>query len=180
MAYTISNPLLAPLPIAGIDTGVIPANNANTGSTTTVPTGPMFPGMIVAGNDPTLGGAEFILLKGVASTIVGSVVIYNTTNYTTTLCPVTANLGQPVAFSMSANTSNTSWSWYQIGGLSTVAKSAVALSNNVAIGINSVGKIGAVASGKQILNARTGNSTVSATTTAQIMVDRPGMQGRTT
>ncbi len=123
---------------------------------------------------------EFILLKGVASTAVGSLVIYNTTNYTTTLCPVTANLGSPVAISMTANTSSSNWSWYQIEGVAIVAKSAVGLASNVAIGVSSTGKVGASTSGKQILGARTANSTVSATTTVQLILNRPHLQGRVT
>lgn len=180
MAYTLTVPQLGQLPAASFDSGITPANSVSTASATTIPTPPLYPGMVVTGADPTLGGGEFILLAGVASTIVGSLVIYNTVSFTTTLCPVTANLGQPVAVAMSANIVATTWGWYQIGGVAVVAKSAVALSTNVAIGINSTGKIGAVATGKQVLGARTGNSTVSATGTARVMIDRPHMQGRVT
>jgi len=176
MAFTIVNPAAAGfLPIASIDSGITPP-----GSSTVIPSPPLYKGMVVTATDPTFGTGEFILLAGVASTLVGSLVTYNTTSYTTALCPVTANLGQPVAVSMAANTAATTWSWYQIGGISVVSKSAVAIANNVAIGINSAGKIGAVASGKQVLGARTANSTVSATATAQVVIDRPHMQGRVT
>jgi len=109
-------------------------------------------------------------------------VIFNTTNYTTTLCPVTANLGQPVAVSMTANTSSSNWSWYQIEGVAIVVKSAVVLAANVAIAVSSTGKVGANSSGKQILGARTANtaSVASATTTVQVILNRPHLQGRTT
>lgn len=180
MAYTISDTVIAPLPIANIDTGYIPPVGVSSGSTTTYPTTPMTPGMIVKGFDPTYGAGEFILLKGVASTAIGSLVIYNTSSYTTTLCPSTANLGSPLAVSMSANTSSSNWSWYQIEGVAVVAKSAVGLASNVAIGIGSAGKVGTSSSGKQILGARTANSTVSATTTAQLIINRPHAQGRVT
>jgi hypothetical protein len=142
----------------------------------------IFNAQIVKGFDPTYGMGEFILLKGVASTAVGSLVIFNTTNYTTTLCPVTANLGSPVAISMTANTSSSNWSWYQIEGVAIVAKSAVVLAANVAIGVSSTGKVGASASGKQILGARTANtaSVASATTTVQVILNRPHLQGRIT
>lgn len=175
MAYTVTSPVAAVLPIALTDTGVTQPN-----ASSATPTPPLYPGMIVTAQDPTFGVGEFILLAGVASTIVGSLVIYNTVSFTTTLCPVTANLGQPVAVAMSANTASTTWGWYQISGVAVVAKSAVALANNVAIGINSTGKIGAVASGKQVLGSRTANSTVSATTTARVVIQRPHMQGRVT
>lgn len=180
MAYTITDHEAGFMPIGNIDTGYLPPSSVSSGSTTTYPSPPLVPGQIVKAFDPTYGMGEFILLKGVANTAVGSLVIYNTTSYTTTLCPVTANLGQPVAVSMSANTSSSNWSWYQIEGVAVVAKSAVGLANNVAIGINSTGKVGASASGKQILGARTANSTVSATTTVQVVINRPHAQGRVT
>lgn len=180
MAYTITDHEAGFLPINVIDTGALTASSVSSGSTTTIPTPPAVPGQIVKGFDPVYGMGEFILLKGVASTAVGSLVIYNTTNYTTTLCPVTANLGSPVAISMTANTSSSNWSWYQIEGVAVVAKSAVGLSNNVAIGVSSTGKVGTSASGKQILGARTANSTVSATTTVQLILNRPHLQGRVT
>ena len=180
MAYTITDHEAGFTPIGVIDTGTLTASSVSSGSTTTIPTPPAVPGQIVKGFDPVYGMGEFILLKGVASTAVGSLVIYNTTNYTTTLCPVTANLGSPVAISMTANTSSSNWSWYQIEGVAVVAKSAVGLANNVAIGVSSTGKVGTSASGKQILGARTANSTASATTTVQLILNRPHLQGRVT
>ena len=180
MAYTITDHEAGFLPINVIDTGTLTASSVSSGSTTTIPTPPAVPGQIVKGFDPVYGMGEFILLKGVASTAVGSLVIFNTTSYTTTLCPVTANLGSPVAISMTANTSSSNWSYYQIEGVAVVAKSAVGLANNVAIGVSSTGKVGTSASGKQILGARTANSTVSATTTVQLILNRPHLQGRTT
>ena len=182
MAYTITDHEAGFLPIGVIDTGTLTASSVSSGSTTTIPTPPAVPGQIVKGFDPVYGMGEFILLKGVASTAVGSLVIFNTTSYTTTLCPVTANLGSPVAISMTANTSSSNWSWYQIEGVAIVAKSAVVLAANVAIAVSSTGKVGANSSGKQILGARTANtaSVASATTTVQVILNRPHLQGRTT
>jgi drug/metabolite transporter (DMT)-like permease len=176
MAYTITSPEIAGLlPIASFDSGTTMANGSSA-----IPTPPLTLGMIVQAVDPTFGAGEFILLAGVASTAVGSLVIYNTVSYTTTLCPVTANLAQPVAVAMSANIAATTFGWYQIGGVAVVSKSAVAIATNVAVAINSTAKIGANASGKQILGARTANSTVSATTTQRLLINRPHMQGRVT
>jgi hypothetical protein len=181
MAYTITDHEAGFLPIGVIDTGTLTASSVSSGSTTTIPTPPAVPGQIVKGFDPVYGMGEFILLKGVASTAVGSLVIFNTTSYTTTLCPVTANLGSPVAISMTANTSSSNWSYYQIEGVAVVAKSTgLGLATNVAVGVNSIGKVGTSASGKQILGARTANSTVSATTTVQVILNRPHLQGRVT
>lgn len=175
MAYTILEPQSGLMPIANTDSGI------STVGGTTIPTPPLALGQIVKAFDPTFGVGEFILLAGVASTVVGSMVIYNTTSYTTTLCPVTANLGQPVAFAMSANVAATTWGWYQISGVAVAAKSTgLGLATNVAIAVNSTGKVGTVASGKQVLGVRTANSTVSATTTVRLIADRPHMQGRVT
>lgn len=139
-------------------------------------------GTIVQASDPTFGWGEFIYLKGVASTVVGSLVIWDGTTYATTLCPVTANLGRPVGVAMSANVAS-QFGWYQIGGTAVVLKSTgIAIAPTVALGINSTAKVGASASGKQILNARTANvaTVVSATTTVQVVINRPGLQGRVT
>lgn len=177
MAFTIVSPIVAGImEIANTDAGYTPANGSSA-----IPSSPMYPGMIVQAQDPTFGMGEFILLAGVASTAIGSLVTYNTASFTTTLCPVTANLGQPVAVAMSANTSSSNWGWYQIGGVAVVAKSTgLGLANNVAVAINSTGKVGTNASGKQILGARTANSTVSATTTVRLVINRPHAQGRVT
>ncbi|MFA6041351.1 MAG: hypothetical protein WC733_07595 [Methylophilus sp.] len=181
MAYTITDHEAGFLPIGNIDSGVLTASATSTGSTTRIPSPPLVLGQVVKAFDPTYGMGEFILLAGVASTAIGSLVTYNTTSYTTTLCPVTANLGQPVAVAMAANTAATTWSWYQIEGVAVVAKSTgLGLASNVAIAVNSIGKVGTNASGKQILGARTANSTVSATTTVQLILNRPHLQGRVT
>ena len=176
MAYTIVDNKLGFPPINQTDAGVTPP-----GSATVIPTPPLVLGQIVQATDPTFGMGEFILLAGVASTAIGSLVTYNTVSYTTTLCPVTANLGQPVAVAMSANILSTTWGWYQISGVAVVAKSTgLGLANAVAIAVNSIGKVGTNASGKQILGARTANSTVSATTTVRLILNRPHLQGRVT
>ena len=176
MAYTILDPQAGYLPINQTDAGLTHPNAASA-----TPTPPLMLGSIVKAADPTFGVGEFILLAGVASTAIGSLVTYNTVSYTTTLCPVTANLGQPVAVAMSANVAATTWGWYQISGVAVVSKSTgLGLANNVAVAINSIGKVGTVASGKQVLGVRTANSTVSATTTVRLIMDRPHLQGRVT
>lgn len=71
-------------------------------------------GTILKGYDRTLGFGEFILLKGVASTVVGSWVTFNADDYTTAL--LAANAVGPVAIAMSANTAATDAAWYQITG----------------------------------------------------------------
>lgn len=178
MAYTINEHRLGVLPIASTDAGVTMPNGSSA-----IPTPPLTLGMVVKAFDPTFGEGEFILLKGVASTAVGSMVTWDGTTYATTLAATTANQGRPVAFSMAANTSSSVFSWYQIGGTAVALKSTgIAIAPTVALGVNSTAKVGASASGKQILGARTANAATvaSATTTVNVVINRPHLQGRTT
>lgn len=70
-------------------------------------------GTIVRAGSPTYSAGEFIYLKGVASTAVGSWVTYNLDDGSTAL--LAANAIGPVAVAMSANVAN-QWGWYQIQG----------------------------------------------------------------
>jgi len=163
MAYTISTPLIGAQPIAVTDTT---QNHAV--------------GTIVRGVDPTYGEAEFIYLKGVASTAVGSIVTYNTSSGTTALAPVGTNKPQPVAVAMSANVAS-QYGWYQISGIAVVAKSAtVSLAANVAIGVKTIGLVASTGSGKEVQGALVAAVASAATgrTTVQVVVNRPHMQGR--
>lgn len=136
-------------------------------------------GTIVRATDATLGEGEFIYLKGVANTVVGSPVIYNTASYLTTLAPVGANKPQPVAFAMSANVAS-QWGWYQIGGNAVASKtSGLALASNAAVGILTAGKVAATGTGKEIQGALT-VAKATTPTTVTLIIDRPHMQGRVT
>ena len=70
-------------------------------------------GTIVRAVDPVYGAGEFIYLKGVASTAVGSWVTYNPDDFSTAL--LAANAIGPVAVAMSANVAS-QYGWYQIQG----------------------------------------------------------------
>lgn len=70
-------------------------------------------GTIVRAVDPVYGAGEFIYLKGVASTAVGSWVTYNSDDFSTAL--LAANAIGPVAIAMSANVAS-QYGWYQIQG----------------------------------------------------------------
>ena len=179
MAYTFDEPKLGLLLINGTDAGITSPGDG----VTVIPTPPNKLGMIVRAFDPTYGEGEFILLKGVASTAVGSVVIWDGTTYATTLCPATANQARPVAIAMSANTSASTYGWYQIAGTAVAARTTgVKLSPTVAVGVISTGKIAATATGKEIEGARSANAATvaSATTTVTVVLNRPAMQGRIT
>jgi len=162
MAYSLTTPYVGAQPIA---------------NTETVQKHPL--GTIVRAYDPTYGEGEFIYLLGVASTAVGSPVVYNTTGYQTALAPVGTNLPQPVAFAMSANVAS-QYGWYQIGGRAIAKKtSGLGLAANAAVGVKTAGLVATTGTGKEIQGALTiGVSTAS--TTVSLIIDRPHMQGRIT
>jgi hypothetical protein len=179
MAYVFDEPKLGLLQINQTDAGVTSPGDG----VTVIPTPPNKLGMIVRAFDPTYGEGEFILLKGVASTAIGSVVTWDGTTYATTLAAPTANQARPVAVSMAANTSASVYSWYQIAGTAVAARTTgVKLSPTVAVGVISTGKIAASATGKEVLAARSANAATvaSATTTVTVVLNRPHLQGRIT
>jgi len=138
-------------------------------------------GTIVKAYDQTLGEGEFIYLEGVASTKVGSLVVYNNSAGTTTLAPNTAHLGESVAVAMSACTAS-NFGWYQIGGVATVLKTAVKVNPNVNIFLSATaGRVmPTAASGKEILNAISVNAATvaSGTSTVLVQINRPFAQGQ--
>jgi hypothetical protein len=71
-------------------------------------------GQIIQAYDSTYGQCEFVYLKGVASTVVGSWVGYSPALGTSVLA--TANGTYPLAVSMTTNTTTTSFAWYMISG----------------------------------------------------------------
>lgn len=101
MPFTFSNTAVVGLPaIADVNTGASDYDK--------------FLGKIVGAYDELYGGGEFIFLKGVASTAVGSFVTYNPDDFTTTL--LAANAIGPVAVAMAATDAATKYGWYQIQG----------------------------------------------------------------
>lgn len=97
MAFAIQNPpLIGSQPIA---------------DTSTTAQHPL--GTIVTAVDPVYGVGEFIYLLGVASTAIGSAVLYSPDDFSTSL--LAANDIGSVAFAMSANVAS-QYGWYQIGG----------------------------------------------------------------
>ena len=140
-------------------------------------------GTIVRGTDETYGEGEFIYLLGVGSTVVGSLVEYNTTTYQTALSADTAALARPVAVAMSANVA-AQYGWYQIAGLCPTKKTAVKADPAVnAQRIYQSATAGRVmqtsASGKCILGAARANLTTvtSTTSTVVLLLNRPHKQG---
>lgn len=178
MAYTFDEPRLGMLQIANTDSGISYTSPA--GVTTIIPTPPAVLGSVVRAFDPTYGEGEFILLKGVASTIVGSPVIYDATTYATALAPVSNANARPVVFAMSANASSSTFGWYQTEGSVVAAKGTARIQPNVAIGVSTAGKIGNTATGIELQGARYSGSTtvLTAATTIVLIINRPHYQGR--
>ena len=79
-------------------------------------------GTIVRAEDPTYGAGEFIYLKGVGSTVVGSIVEYDT-SFQTGLSTIAVEEPRPLAVAMSANVAN-QYGWYQISGEAVMVKSS--------------------------------------------------------
>ena len=142
-------------------------------------------GTIITAYDPVLGSGEFIYLPGVASTVVGSLVTYQTgptvATAFTTLAPNTAHLAAPVAVAMSANVA-AGFGWYQIAGAATIKKTATKVSPAVPLFLSStVGRVQATAvSGKEVLNCVSMNTATvaSATSTIVAIINRPFAQGQ--
>lgn len=138
-------------------------------------------GTIVQAIDPTYGAGEFIYMKGVASTAVGSVVTFDQYLGTTTLAPATANLAQPLAVSMSANVAN-QYGWYQIVGSAVVATNGTLASAGVPVYLAGSGQVtGTAAAGKQVVGAVSSTATgTPAAGQAVVQLNRPFAQGAIT
>ncbi|WP_141339704.1 hypothetical protein [Bradyrhizobium sp. USDA 3458] len=138
-------------------------------------------GTIVRAVDPTYGAGEFIYLKGVASTVVGSMVDYDPYLATTALSPATGGTG-PVAVAMSANVAN-QYGWYQIGGAAAVkAPNAMTAGADVFSLAATPGSVDdAAVAGEQILGAKVSTTTgTPAAGLAIITINRPFHQGQIT
>ena len=180
MAFTIIENAAGYMPIASTDAGQTTANSA-----TIVPTLPMTIGMIVKAVDPTYGMGEFILLKGVASTAVGSLVRYNRATYQTVLAANTAVQVMPVAVAMAATIGGTStlFGWYQISGTAALSKTAVIVLPDVAVYLSATaGSVKALASaGLQVVGCRSQlATTASASATVLVTINRPHLQSQVT
>ena len=130
-------------------------------------------GTIITASSNTLGGGEFIYLKGIGSTVVGSVVNYDAA-FTTELNTTGLATPSPLAVAMSANVAN-QYGWYQISGIATVVKSnALSLAIGDTIAVSSGAAI-VVASGLIVNGAivAAAASAVTASTSVQVMINRP-------
>jgi hypothetical protein len=143
-------------------------------------------GMVVNAIDPVYGGGQFIYLKGVASTVVGSVVTYDgattgTPTYQTALAPATANLAQPLAVAMSANVA-AQFGWYQVVGSAVCATNGTLAAGPGPVYLAGSGQLSSTAvAGKQMVNARNDTATgTPATNQAVVSIAWPFAQGAIT
>jgi hypothetical protein len=141
-------------------------------------------GTVIRARDPIYGQGEFIYLKGVASTIVGSVVTWGgvatgTPTFQTTLAPATANLGQPIAVAMSANLA-AAYGWYQISGQAVVATNGTLAAGPGKLFLAGTGQLTSTqGNGLEVNNAINVTATgTPAANQAVIEINRPFAQGQ--
>lgn len=149
----------------------------NIADTDTVQRHPL--GQVVSAVDPVYGGGEFIYLKGVASTVIGSLVNYDQFLATTTLAPATGGKG-PVAVAMSANVAS-QYGWYQIGGCAAVkAPNAMVPGAEVFMLAATPGSVDdAAVNGEQVCNAVVSTTTGTPSSgLGLIQINRPFLQGQ--
>lgn len=162
MAYSITDTLIGAQPIASTDTT---KNHAL--------------GTIVRAEDVTYGGGEFIYLKGIASTVVGSLVDYDVYLGTTALAPATTGIGM-LAVAMSINVAS-QYGWYQIAGTAAVkAPNAMTVGADVFCLAATPGSVDdAQVNGEQVLNAKVSTTTGTPSSgLALIQINRPFHQGQ--
>jgi hypothetical protein len=136
-------------------------------------------GTIVKAYDASNGEGEFVYLPGVASNIVGALVTWNPVAKTTTIVTNTAKLGWPVAVSMAANTSASSYSWYQVSGVAQIKKTAIVagIASRLYISATAGAVFVTSTAGKLVQGALTCNSVLSAATYTLALINRPCMEG---
>ena len=120
------------------------------------------------------GAGEFVYLKGVASTVLGSFVTYNADDNSTAL--LAANAIGPVATSMSINVAS-SFGWYQIGGKAVGKCLASYADNGLVYATATAGSIDdAVVAGDRVKLAK-GASAIDTPSTglAEFEIQRPFM-----
>lgn len=112
--------------------------------------------------DPVFGYGEFIYLQGVGSTAVGDVVKFDEKGATTR---ATAGTRGRCAVAMTANTSATAWSWYQVYGEAVTTAGTVAADAGVYATATAGSVDDAVVAGDRISNAVFSTANAAGSTT---------------
>ncbi len=118
------------------------------------------PGFLLSAVDNWWGAGEFIYARanGVITQYALCVItpVFDATlksyRYDVTEVPNTANLGRPLAVAMNVMASG-EYGWFQVSGITPIDCSA-SVAADTAFGIVAAGQGGAIAAGKQVLNAR--------------------------
>lgn len=131
-------------------------------------------GLIVRAADATYGVGEFIYLKGVASTALGSWVTYNADDFSTTL--LAANAIGPVAVAMSANVAS-QFGWYQLHGKAVGKALSGYVDNANVYATGTAGSVDdAVVAGDRVKRAKgASNLDTPSAGLAEFEIDRPFM-----
>lgn len=161
MAFVIMSPQLGCPPIAS---HLVSSTAAGRSS-------PWKLGDVVKAVDPDYGVGEFIYLKGVANTALGSAVLFSPDDFTTSL--LAANDIGSVAIAMAATVAN-EFGWYQIKGKAVVKAGTVADNGNVYSTASAGTLDDAVVAGDRVKNAKfaSADGTPSAGL-AEIEIDHP-------
>ena len=154
-----------------------------------------YPGVVVTGVDPVLGGGEFMFVQFAGTVTAGTVVELTQTSVNSgarydvsaQAWAGTANTGKPLGVALAAASSGT-WGWVQVGGIAVANVSGAPVAGNPtswqASGVISP----TVVAGKSMLNAQfvsapsitygsgTGAVTLSSSQ-ALVLLNRPQAQG---
>ena len=141
-------------------------------------------GLMMPGYDPVLGGGEFVYAAGLAGTVAGNLVTYNTNGKTTTLTPagaLTGVIGAPVGVAMSANVAN-QYGWYQIGGQAVITKDGSAPAANAPVYLAAAaGQVTATqAAGRELNNAQFAAAALAGAATVNVTLGRSFIEGQIT
>lgn len=131
-------------------------------------------GQIIQATDPTYGVGEFIYLKGLDATAVGTWVTYNLDDWSTAL--LAADAIGPVAIAMSACVTG-EYGWYQISGKAVGKVLALFADNGNVYATGTAGSVDdAVVAGDLVHNAK-GASAIDTPSTglAEMEINRPWM-----
>jgi hypothetical protein len=135
-------------------------------------------GDIIRAVDPTYGVGEFIYLKGLDSTAVGTWVTFNADDYSTAL--LAANAIGPVAVAMSASVTG-KYGWYQISGKAIGKALSGYLDNALVYATGTAGSVDdTVVAGDRVKNAISASAVGTPSTgLAEFEIQRPWMDDAT-
>ncbi len=162
MTFTASTPNL----------GMPPIDSHRTAATSAGRSTPWKLGHVIEADDPDYGMGEFVYLKGVASTVLGSWVVYNPDDWSTVL--LGADMIGSVAVAMAPTVAN-EFGWYQIKGKAIGKVLAGFVDNANVYATATAGSVDdAIVAGDRVKNAK-GASAVGtpAAGLAEFEIDRP-------